>query len=123
MPPSPRNHRLLQLLARKTRRYRTCSVKQYLSKNEFGPGMLVKFISLVTEQNTYFSNFEVLSNKANVDFFKQQLNDRSVAEVEKLRDLAESKMSGLMLTLFTGSHQSTAQIVQLKKTENQLADS
>ena len=93
------------------------------SKNEFGPGMLVKFISLVTEQNTYFSNFEVLGNPDNVRFFEQQLNDRSVAEVEKLRDVAESKMSGFDVDPVYWFVQSTARIVQLKKTENQLADS
>ncbi|MEZ8278999.1 methyl-accepting chemotaxis protein [Vibrio splendidus] len=93
------------------------------SKNEFGPGMLVKFISLVTEQNTYFSNFEVLGNPNNVRFFEQQLNDRSVAEVEKLRDVAESKMSGFDVDPVYWFAQSTARIVQLKKTENQLADS
>lgn len=93
------------------------------SKNEFGPGMLVKFISLVTEQNTYFSNFEVLSNPDNVRFFEQQLNDRSVAEVEKLRSLAESKMSGFDVDPVYWFAQATGRIVQLKKTENQLADS
>ncbi|MEZ9184635.1 methyl-accepting chemotaxis protein [Vibrio splendidus] len=93
------------------------------SKNEFGPGMLVKFISLVTEQNTYFSNFEVLGNPDNVRFFEQQLNDHSVAEVEKLRDVAESKMSGFDVDPVYWFAQSTARIVQLKKTENQLADS
>ncbi len=93
------------------------------SKNEFGPGMLVKFISLVTEQNTYFSNFEVLGNPDNVRFFEQQLNDRSVAEVGKLRDVAESKMSGFDVDPVYWFAQSTARIVQLKKTENQLADS
>ncbi|MFA0480885.1 methyl-accepting chemotaxis protein [Vibrio splendidus] len=93
------------------------------SKDEFGPGMLVKFISLVTEQNTYFSNFEVLGNPDNVRFFEQQLNDRSVAEVEKLRDVAESKMSGFDVDPVYWFAQSTARIVQLKKTENQLADS
>ncbi|MCF7485813.1 methyl-accepting chemotaxis protein [Vibrio sp. A2-1] len=93
------------------------------SKNEFGPGMLVKFISLVTDQNTYFSNFEVLGNPDNVRFFEQQLNDRSVAEVEKLRDVAESKMSGFDVDPVYWFAQSTARIVQLKKTENQLADS
>ncbi|MDP2489856.1 methyl-accepting chemotaxis protein [Vibrio splendidus] len=93
------------------------------SKNEFGPGMLVKFISLVTEQNTYFSNFEVLGNPDNVRFFEQQLNDRSVAEVEKLRDVAESKMSGFDVDPVYWFAQSTARIVQLKKTENELADS
>ncbi|PTP24709.1 methyl-accepting chemotaxis protein [Vibrio splendidus] len=93
------------------------------SKNEFGLGMLVKFISLVTEQNTYFSNFEVLGNPDNVRFFEQQLNDRSVAEVEKLRDVAESKMSGFDVDPVYWFAQSTTRIVQLKKTENQLADS
>ena len=93
------------------------------SKNEFGPGMLVKFISLVTEQNTYFSNFKVLSNPDNVRFFEQQLNDRSVAEVEKLRDLAESKMSGFDVDPVYWFSQSTARIIQLKKTENHLAES
>ncbi|TKG01649.1 methyl-accepting chemotaxis protein [Vibrio sp. F13] len=93
------------------------------SKNEFGPGMLVKFISLVTEQNTYFSNFEVLGNPDNVRFFEQQLNDRSVAEVEKLRDVAESKMSGFDVDPVYWFSQSTARIVQLKKTENRLAES
>ncbi|MFV8461322.1 methyl-accepting chemotaxis protein [Vibrio campbellii] len=93
------------------------------SKNEFGPGMLVKFISLVTEQNTYFSNFEVLSNTDNVRFFEQQLNDRSVAEVEKLRSLAESKMSGFDVDPVYWFSQSTARIAQLKKTENHLAES
>ncbi|MEZ8035313.1 methyl-accepting chemotaxis protein [Vibrio crassostreae] len=93
------------------------------SKNEFGPGMLVKFISLVTQQNTYFSNFEVLGNPDNVRFFQQQLNDRSVAEVEKLRDVAESKMRGFDVDPVYWFAQSTARIVQLKKTENQLAES
>ena len=93
------------------------------SKNEFGTGMLVKFISLVTEQNTYFSNFEVLGNPDNVRFFEQQLNDRSVAEVEKLRDVAHSKMSGFDVDPVYWFAQSTSRIVQLKKTENQLADS
>jgi methyl-accepting chemotaxis protein len=93
------------------------------SKNEFGPGMLVKFISLVTEQNTYFSNFKVLSEPENVRFFEQQLNDRSAAEVEKLRQLAESKMSGFDVDPVYWFAQSTARIVQLKKTENQVAES
>ena len=93
------------------------------SKNEVGPGMLVRFISLMTEQNTYFSNFKVLSTPSNVSFFEQQLNDRSVAEVEKLRQLAQSKMSGFDVDPVYWFAQSTARIVQLKKTENQLADS
>ncbi|MFA0704033.1 nitrate- and nitrite sensing domain-containing protein, partial [Vibrio sp. 10N.222.48.A8] len=55
--------------------------------------------------------------------FEQQLNDRSVAEVEKLRGLAESKMSGFDVDPVYWFSQSTARIVQLKKTENRLAES
>ncbi len=93
------------------------------SKNEFAPGMLVKFISLVTEQNTYFSKFKVLGNSDNVRFFEQQLDNHSVAEVEKLRGLAESKMSGFGVDPVYWFEQSTARIAQLKKIENQLTDS
>ncbi len=85
--------------------------------------MLVKFISLVTEQNTYFSNFEVLSNQANVRFFEQQLKDNWWLKSQKLRQLAESKMSGFDVDPVYWFAQATGRIVQLKKTENQLADS
>tara|TARA_Y100000588_G_C14245382_1_gene921187 strand:+ start:305 stop:2284 length:1980 start_codon:yes stop_codon:yes gene_type:complete len=93
------------------------------SKNEFAPGMLVKFISLVTEQNTYFSKFKVLGNSDNVRFFEQQLDNHSVVEVEKLRGLAQSKMSGFDVDPVYWFEQSTARIGQLKKIENQLTDS
>ncbi|MBW3698434.1 methyl-accepting chemotaxis protein [Vibrio sp. T187] len=93
------------------------------SKNEFGPGMLVKFISLVTEQNTYFSNFNVLTNDDNVRFFEQQLKDSSVVEVEKLRELAKSKASGFDVDPVYWFAQSTGRIVQLTKAEKKIANS
>ncbi|MGF1753547.1 methyl-accepting chemotaxis protein [Vibrio makurazakiensis] len=93
------------------------------SKNEFGPGMLVKFISLVTQQETYFSNFKVLSNQDNINFFEQQLQDASVTEVEKLRQLAKSKMSGFDVDPVYWFTQATGRIVQLKSAENKIADS
>ncbi|WP_261904756.1 methyl-accepting chemotaxis protein [Vibrio fortis] len=93
------------------------------SKNEFGEGMLVKFISLVTQQDTYFSNFEVLSNPDNVAFFEQQLNDKAVDEVKRLREVAKSTMSGFDTDPVYWFAQSTGRIVKLKQTENHLADS
>ncbi|MGB1321584.1 MAG: methyl-accepting chemotaxis protein [Vibrio gallaecicus] len=93
------------------------------SKDEFGPGMLVRFIALMTEQNTYFSNFKVFSSPENVQFFEQQLQHSAVAEVEKLRGIAQSSMSGFDVDSVYWFAQSTGRIVQLKKTENQLAES
>lgn len=93
------------------------------SKDEFGDGMLVKFISLVTQQDTYFSNFRELSTPQNVAFFEQQLNDKAVDEVKRLREVAKSTMSGFDTDPVYWFTQSTGRIVKLKQTENHLADS
>lgn len=92
------------------------------AKDEFGPGMLVKFISLVTQQNTYFSNFSVFTNPENQQFYEQQMRDKSIQEVNKLRALAESKTSNFNADAVYWFGQSTARIGQLKKIENHLAD-
>ncbi|TFH89652.1 methyl-accepting chemotaxis protein [Vibrio ouci] len=92
------------------------------AKDEFGPGMLVKFISLVTQQNTYFSNFSVFTNPENQQFYDQQMRDKSIQEVKKLRALAESKTSNFNADAVYWFGQSTARIGQLKKIENHLAD-
>ncbi|MDK9761162.1 methyl-accepting chemotaxis protein [Vibrio sp. D420a] len=93
------------------------------SKDEFGDGMLVKFISLVTQQDTYFSNFRELSTPQNVAFFEQQLNDKAVDEVKRLREVAKSTMSGFDTDPVYWFAQSTGRIVKLKQTENHLAGS
>jgi methyl-accepting chemotaxis protein len=93
------------------------------SKDEFGNGMLVKFISLVTQQDTYFSNFRELSSPQNVAYFEQQLNDKAVDEVKRLREVAKSTMSGFDTDPVYWFSQSTGRIVKLKQTENYLADS
>lgn len=92
------------------------------AKDEFGPGMLVKFISLVTQQNTYFSNFSVFTNQENQQYYEQQMTDKSIQEVNKLRSLAESKTSNFNADAVYWFGQSTARIGQLKKIENHLAE-
>ncbi|MGF1695277.1 methyl-accepting chemotaxis protein [Vibrio lamellibrachiae] len=93
------------------------------AKNEFGAGMLTKFVTLVAEQNTYFNNFEVLSSSQNVRFYEQQLQDSSVKEVENLRALAKSKLSGFDVDPVHWFSQATGRIGQLSKTENEIAKS
>jgi len=93
------------------------------SKNEFGEGMLIKFIALVTEQDTYFTNFNVLTNDINKQFYAQQLNHDSINEVNKLRDLAKTRLSQFDIDPVYWFTQATARIGQLKKIENEIASS
>ncbi|USD42778.1 methyl-accepting chemotaxis protein [Vibrio sp. SCSIO 43135] len=93
------------------------------AKDEFGPGMLVRFISLVTQQDTYFANFKVFANDDNNQFFAQQMKAPSVIAVNELRELAESKASGFNVDPTHWFSQATGRIGQLKKTENHVANS
>ncbi|MCW8334998.1 methyl-accepting chemotaxis protein [Vibrio paucivorans] len=92
------------------------------AKDEFGPGMLVRFISLVTQQDTYFANFKVFANDDNNQFFAQQMKAPSVIAVNELRELAESKTSGFNVDPTHWFSQATGRIGQLKKTENHVAN-
>lgn len=91
------------------------------AKNEFGEGMLIKFISLTTQQDTYLSNFNVFTTPANRAFFTQQMQAPAIAEVEKIRYVAKSRMSQFDIDPVYWFQQSTARIGQLKKTENHIA--
>ncbi|MGF1720145.1 methyl-accepting chemotaxis protein [Vibrio kyushuensis] len=91
------------------------------AKNEFGTGMLVKFISLVTQQDTYLNNFNVFTTASNKQFFNQQMQHPSIAEVTKIRQVAESKNSQFDVDPVYWFSQATARIGQLKKIENHLS--
>lgn len=91
-------------------------------KNEFGPGLFVKFIALVTQQNTYFDNFKAFASTDSLTFFQQQLNDNSIKEVERIRSVAQSKISDFNIDAQYWFEQSTNRISQLKKIENKLDD-
>ena len=53
--------------------------------------MLVKFIKLVSEKNTYMSNFTAFANADNKNFYHQQLTNPAVTEVLRLRKVALEK--------------------------------
>ena len=92
------------------------------AKNKFGEEMYAKFITLVSEQNTYFDNFNQLSNEQGKKYFEQQLNNSSVKEVLKLRVVAINKQSNFDIDAEYWFAQSTGRIGQLKKTENYLGN-
>ena len=92
------------------------------AKNIFGEGMYAKFITLVSEQNTYFDNFNQLANSQGKQYFEQQLNNSAVKEVLKLRAIAKSKQSDFSIEAEYWFAQSTGRIGQLKKIENYLGN-
>ncbi|MCW8834096.1 MAG: methyl-accepting chemotaxis protein, partial [Colwellia sp.] len=91
------------------------------AKDAFAAGMMAKFITLMSEQNTYFDNFIHFTNKQNQQYFNQQLDNDSVREVLKLRAIAKSKTSGFDVKAEYWFAQSTERIGQLKKIENHLS--
>jgi len=93
------------------------------SADKFSEGMFVKFISLVTQQDTYFDNFKQFSASENKQFFINSLNHNSVKEVKKFRTIAKSKNSGFSIDAMRWFEQSTQRISQLKVIEDQLSQS
>jgi methyl-accepting chemotaxis protein len=93
------------------------------SADKFSAGMFVKFISLVTKQETYFDNFKQFSISKNTQFFNNALNHNSIKEVEKLRAIARSKNDNFGVDAMHWFDQSTQRIGQLKAIEDQLSQS
>lgn len=93
------------------------------SKDMFVPGMFIKFISLITQQSTYFDNFNQFASPSNHDFFTSTLSHSSVKEVEKLRAIAKSTSNDFSVDAEYWFTQATQRIGQLKKIENKLGQS
>ncbi|MDX2319258.1 MAG: methyl-accepting chemotaxis protein [Moritella sp.] len=90
------------------------------SKDHFAAGDFVKFISLVIEQETYFSNFNTFATDSNNQFFDQQLNSAAAKEVIKLRNIAETKSTDFNVDAEYWFSQSSARIGQLKTIQDEL---
>lgn len=93
------------------------------SADKFSDGMLVKFIQLVSEQNTYIESFTDFASDENKSFYQQQINNPAIDEVLRLRELALSKATTGNFAV-DASHwfeQSTKRIGLFKNTETQLS--
>jgi methyl-accepting chemotaxis protein len=91
--------------------------------DKFSAGMYAKFISLVTQQDTYFDNFKQFSIPENNQFFVNSLSHNSVKEVEKLRAIARRNNDSFGVDGIYWFEQSTLRIGQLKLIEDQLSHS
>ncbi|KFI09468.1 methyl-accepting chemotaxis protein [Vibrio coralliilyticus] len=92
------------------------------SNNEADSKTLIKFASLVTQQDTYLSNFLSFARSSNKQFYETQMNDSSVTEVTKLRKLVMSRSTDFNIDPKYWFNQATKRIGQLKKTEDYIAD-
>jgi len=93
------------------------------AEDKFPPGMMIKFVTLMTQQTTYFNNFTLFDSQENNNFFSSALNNTAVKEVIKLRNVAQNKSSHFGIDSEYWFTQATGRIGQLKKIENQLSQS
>ncbi|MEM8737787.1 MAG: methyl-accepting chemotaxis protein [Planctomycetota bacterium] len=91
--------------------------------DQFGPGMYRKFIALVTEQDTYFTEFQALASPEAMAYFDQASADPAFGEVQGYRDVAFARAdtggfgadAGVWFSIIT------AKINKLKETEDFLS--
>jgi len=58
------------------------------SNQAFGEGMFAKFISLVSQQESYLHTFETYASAEQISFYDQEMNHTSVRNVEQFREKA-----------------------------------
>lgn len=93
------------------------------AKDSFPKGFYAKFVKLMSQQDTYMGRFLFLDSNENTGFYKQTLVGRSVDEVERMRGIALTHISGdFGVDAAYWFKQITAKINLLKKVENHLAD-
>ncbi len=90
------------------------------SKDIFDDGVLVKFVGLVKEQQTFFENFITFTTDESRSYYRQQLDHPAVVEVNKLRKTAMSSNSDFNVDAEYWFSQATIRMSQLKKIETQL---
>ncbi|MFA6138847.1 MAG: methyl-accepting chemotaxis protein [Sulfurimonas sp.] len=59
--------------------------------DKFGEGMFAKWITLVAEQDSYLDAAFVMASDSTKAFYKNKLNNSSIEEVNKMREIAKSK--------------------------------
>ncbi len=92
--------------------------------DKFGPGTYKKFVSLVTEQDTYFREFLPKATQEERQFYHSKMKNNAVDEVDKMRSIADVNSSkgqfGVDATVWFQTI--TTKINLLKDVENMLAE-
>lgn len=61
------------------------------ARDSFAPGMYQKFIQLLTQQSTYETEFLLLAQEKDVEFFNRTMDAAVLEEVNSFRELAKEK--------------------------------
>jgi methyl-accepting chemotaxis protein len=93
------------------------------ARDNFGPGMKEKFLSLIAAQDSYMDSFLKIAPKASKEFYVQTVQGNAVNEVTRMRDIAlyQNKIENFGVEPSYWFEQITQKINQLKEVENFLA--
>ena len=92
--------------------------------DRFSAGALERVIALISEQDAYLSSFKNSATASMVAFYEQAMNDPSVEEVQRLRNIAITKANEGYFGV-NPEHwfaQSTKRIDQLRKVDENIAN-
>ena len=94
------------------------------AKDSFPKGFYKKFTRLVALQDAYIDSFKSISTKEIVDYYNNLMKDPSVAEVNRLRSIADTKASsgGFGVDSEYWFKTITKKINLLKKVDDKIAD-
>jgi len=87
----------------------------------FGPGMFVKFVKLVAEQDTYLEIFKAVAPREQVLFYDRTMSDPVVAVVQNMRDIALTSPGNFGVDAGAWFNDQTKKINLLKAVEDKLS--
>ncbi len=93
------------------------------SKDKFAKGAKAKLESLVSEQNSFMSSFEILANTEIIQFKNQTLQGQSIDEVQRMRNILSKarEIGGFGIEASYWFETITKKINLLKDVENYIA--
>lgn len=94
------------------------------AKGSYGPGVFRRFISLVTQQETYMNEFLLLASDEEASLYERLMGESAVAEVKGYRDLAMAKTADTEFGVDAGDwfRAITKKINLLKEIEDALSE-
>ncbi|MGE0738232.1 nitrate- and nitrite sensing domain-containing protein [Sulfurimonas sp.] len=92
------------------------------SRDSFAEGFYEKFITLLSEQNTFMNKFLFLASDATKTLYEETMHANAVEEVEKMRKIALSKPDGgFNIDAIHWFNTITTKIDLLKKVEDEIS--
>jgi len=91
------------------------------ASDKFGKGMYAKFITLIAQQDAYMDAFLSIANSDAIGMYKRVMNNPVVAQVQRMRTIAQSRHSGFGVDSVVWFKTITKKINLLKKVDDNLA--